>query len=82
MKTYASYIYINGAWKKVKPVIGKVTNMGRIPSNALITKEGVPFLTSNKEYFLVDPSTPGLTAQSATDFLLDEGFIPHTAKIF
>lgn len=37
-----------------------VTNLGPIPINALITSEGEPFLV-NKEYFLVDINTPGLT---------------------
>lgn len=81
MKTYASFININGTWKKVKPVIINKTNMGKIPSNALLTSNGVPFLTSSREFFLVDPSTPGLTAASANDFFFEEA-LPYTAKIF
>ena len=72
MATYSSYIYIDGNWKKVKPVIINITNMGKIPSNALITSEGIPFLTNSKEFFLVNPSTPGLTAESSNDYLFRE----------
>lgn len=72
MAAYSSYIYIDGNWKKVKPVIINITNMGKIPSNALITSEGIPFLTNSKEFFLVDPSTPGLTAESSNDYLFRE----------
>lgn len=81
MKSYASYIYIDGTWKKVKPIIINITNMGKIPSNALLTSEGIPFLTNTKEFFLVSSSTPGLTATSSTDYLLCEEF-KYTAKIF
>ena len=81
MKTYTSYIWINGAWKKVKPVITNVTNMGKVPSNALYTNAGIPFLTKSKEFFLVDPATPGLTAESTEDYLLRE-MPQYTAKIF
>jgi hypothetical protein len=31
-----------------------------------------PFLTSTKEYLLVDPSTSGLTAESSYDYILYE----------
>lgn len=72
MAAYSSYIYIDGNWKKVKPVIINITNMGKIPSNALITSEGIPFLTNSKEFFLVNPSTPGLTAESSNDYLFRE----------
>lgn len=47
--------------------------MGKIPTNALVLNDGVtPFLTSTKEYLLVDPSTPGLTAESSSDYILYE----------
>ena len=72
MATYSSYIYIDGNWKKVNPVIINITNMGKIPSNALITSEGIPFLTNPKEFFLVDSSTPGLTADISIDYLFSE----------
>lgn len=81
MKTYIPFINVEGTWKRMKPIIFNVTNMGKIPSNALLTSEGVPFLTAQKEFFLVDPSTPGLTAASTNDFLLEEA-LPYTAKIF
>ena len=81
MKTCSSFINIDGTWKRVKPVIINITNMGKIPSNALLTSNGVPFLTSSKEFFLVDPSTPGLTPESANDFFFEE-VLPYTAKIF
>lgn len=81
MKSYVPCIYINGAWKKVKPIIINMTNMGKIPSNALLTSDGVPFLTKSKEFFLVSSSTPGLTATSSTDYLLYEE-LKYTAKIF
>jgi hypothetical protein len=81
MKSYVPCIYINGVWKKVKPVIINMTNMGKIPSNALLTSDGVPFLTKSKEFFLVSSSTPGLTATSSTDYLLHEE-LKYTAKIF
>ena len=68
-----TYIYANGTFKKVKPIIMKVTNMGKIPSNALVLHDGAtPFLTSTKEYLLVDPSTTGLTAESTSDYILYE----------
>lgn len=68
-----TYIYTNGAFKKVKPIIMKVTNMGKIPRNALVLNDGItPFLTSTKEYLLVDPSTSGLTAESTYDYILYE----------
>ena len=81
MKTYIPFINVGGTWKKMKPIIINITNMGKIPSNALLTSEGVPFLTAQKEFFLVDSSTPGLTAASADDFFLEEA-LPYTAKIF
>lgn len=81
MKSYVPCIYIDGTWKKVKPVIINITNMGKIPSNALLTSEGIPFLTNAKEFFLVSSSTPGLTATSSTDYLLYEE-LKYTAKIF
>ena len=81
MNTYTPFINIEGTWKKMKPVIVNITNMGKIPSNAILTNEGVPFLTAQKEYFLVDPSTPGLTASSADDFFLEET-PSYIAKIF
>lgn len=43
MKSYVPCVYIDGTWKKVKPVIINITNMGKIPSNALLTSEGIPF---------------------------------------
>ena len=56
--------------KKVKPsIISHVTNLGPIPTNALITADGEPFLV-NKEYFLVDINTPGLTPQGTSDHLV------------
>lgn len=79
--TYVPCIYINGAWKKVKPIIFNKTNMGKIPSNALITSAGVPFLTKSKEFFLVDPLTSGLTPASTNDYILEE-VLKYTAKIF
>lgn len=81
MNTYTPFINIEGTWKKMKPIIVNITNMGKIPSNAILTNEEVPFLTHQKEYFLVDPSTPGLTATSVDDFFLEE-VLPYTAKIF
>ena len=81
MKSYVPCIYIDGTWKKVKPVIINITNMGKIPSNALLTSAGVPFLTDTKEFFLVSSSTPGLTATSSTDYLRYEE-LKYTAKIF
>lgn len=81
LNTYSSFIYVNGTWKRVKPIILDVTNMGKIPSNALITSKGVPFLTKSEEYFLVDPSTPGLTAESADDYMYQKN-LRYTAKIF
>jgi hypothetical protein len=72
VKSYVPYIRINGIWTKVKPIIANITNMGKIPSNALLTNTGVPFLTKSKEFFLVDPSTAGLTAESTNDYLLYE----------
>lgn len=67
------YIYKNGAFKRVRPVIIKTTNMGKIPSNALVLNDGAtPFLTNTKEYLLVDPSTTGLTAESTYDYILYE----------
>ena len=72
MAAYSSYIYVDGNWKKVDPVIIEITNMGKIPSNALITSEGIPFLVNSKEFFLVDPSTSGLTAESNDDYLFRE----------
>ena len=79
MAAYSSYIYIDGNWKKVRPVIINITNMGKIPSNALITSEGIPFLTNSKEFFLVNPSTPGLTAESSSDYLFreDKTYTPY-----
>lgn len=77
---YLVYV-INGTWKKVKPVIINITNMGKIPSNALLTSEGIPFLTNTKEFFSVSSSTPGLTATSSTDYLRYEE-LKYTAKIF
>ena len=69
MKNTKPYIWIDGQWKQVKPyIISKVTNLGPIPTNALITSEGEPFLV-NKEYFLVDINTPGLTPQTTNDYL-------------
>lgn len=68
-----TYIYMNGAFKRVKPIIIKATNMGKIPNNALILNDGItPFLTNTKEYLLVDPSTSGLTAGSSSDYILYE----------
>ena len=81
MKSYVPCIYIDGTWKKVKPVIINITNMGKIPSNALLTSEGIPFLTNTKEFFLVSSSTPGLTTTSSTDYLRYEE-LKYTAKIF
>lgn len=81
MKTYMPFINVQGTWKRMKPVIFNVTNMGKIPSNALLTNNGVPFLTAQKEFFLVDPSTPGLTAASTDDFFLEEAMF-YTSKIF
>lgn len=81
MKTYIPFINVEGTWKRMKPIIFNVTNMGKIPSNALLTSEGVPFLTAQKEFFLVDPSTPGLTAASTDDFFLEET-PSYIAKIF
>ena len=81
MKTYSPYINVNGTWKRVKPVIFDVTNMGKIPSNALLTSEGDPFLTPDKEFFLVDPSTPGLSPASADDYKIEKVLF-YTAKIF
>ena len=46
MKTYIPFINVEGTWKRMKPIIFNVTNMGKIPSNALLTSEGVPFLTA------------------------------------
>ena len=69
MKTYIPFINVGGTWKKVKPcIISNVTNLGPIPINDLITSDGEPFLV-NREYFLVDINTPGLTPQSANDYL-------------
>ena len=81
MKTYTPFINAGGTWKRVKPVIVNITNMGKIPSNALFTSEGVPFLTKQKEFFLVDPSTPGLTAASTNDYLIEEA-LRYKTKIF
>lgn len=68
-----TYIYSNGAFKKVKPIIMRVTNMGKIPSNTLVLNDGAtPFLTGTKEYLLVDSSTAGLTAESTSDYILYE----------
>jgi hypothetical protein len=71
-KSYMPYIRINGNWTRVKPIIVNAINMGKIPSNALLTSEGVPFLTNTKEFFLVSSSTPGLTAQSSSDYIFYE----------
>ena len=81
MKTYIPFINVEGTWKRMKPIIFNVTNMGKIPSNALLTSDGVPFLTAQKEFFLVDPSTPGLTPASTNDYFLEEA-LHYTAKIF
>lgn len=81
IKSYMPYIRINGVWTRVKPIIVNITNMGPIPSNALLTSEGIPFLTKSKEFFLVSSSTPGLTATSSTDYLRYEE-LKYTAKIF
>ena len=43
MKSYVSCIYIDGIWKKVKPVIINVTNIGKISSNILLASEGILF---------------------------------------
>lgn len=68
-----TYIYTNGAFKRVKPIIMRVTNMGKIPNNALVLNDRVtPFLTNTKEYLLVDSSTSGLTAESTYDYILYE----------
>ena len=80
MKSYVPCIYIDGVWKKVKPIIINITNMGKIPSNALITSTGEPYLTNSKEFFLVSSSTPGLTATSSTDYLRYEE-LKYTAHI-
>lgn len=79
--THTPHIWHDGTWHKVKPVIIKITNMGPIPSNALLTSAGVPFLTNTKEYFLVDPNTEGLTAESSTDYLLYEE-LKYTSYIY
>ena len=72
-KKMIPYIYKDGAFKRIKPIIMKVTNMGKIPSNALVLNDGVtPFVTNTKEYLLVDPSTSGLTAESTSDYILCE----------
>ena len=69
MKNTIPYIWIDGQWKKVKPcIISHVVNLGPIPTNALITSDGEPFLV-NREYFLVDINTPGLTPQGTSDYL-------------
>lgn len=81
MASYIPFINVEGTWKRMKPVIISKTNMGKIPSNALLTSEGIPFLTNTEEYFLVDPSTPGLTAASANDYFYEK-VLPHTAHIF
>lgn len=72
MTTYSPYVYKDGTWIRVNPVIINITNMSKIPSNALITSEGIPFLTKSKEFFLVDPSTSGLTDESSEDYLFRE----------
>lgn len=80
-KTHTPHIWHDGAWHKVKPAIVNITNMGPIPFNALLTSSGVPFLTNTKEFFLVDPSTPGLTATSTNDYLLYEE-LKYTSYIY
>lgn len=79
--THIPYIWHNGTWHKAKPIIIKITNMGPIPSNALLANDGIPFLTKSKEFFLVSSSTPNLTATSSTDYLRYEE-LKYTAKIF
>lgn len=80
-KTYTPHVWHDGAWHKTRPVIINITNMGKIPSNALLTNAGIPFLTNSKEFFLVDPSTSGLTAESTNDYLLYET-LKYTSYIY
>lgn len=70
---YSTYVYKDNSFIKARPIIMRVTNMGKIPTNALVLNDGVtPFLTNTKEYLLVDPSTSGLTAESTEDYILYE----------
>lgn len=67
-----TYIYTNGEFKRAKPIIVKTTNMGPIPMEALMTNEGIPYLTKNKQFILTTGSK-NLTNSTLIDLpLVDE----------
>ena len=48
--SHVPYIYINGGWKRVRPMISRKVE---IPNNAMLTASEEGFLTSDGEYFIV-----------------------------
>lgn len=55
MYKYSTCLFINGQWKKIRPVI---FTKNTIPPNTIISNEGFAFLTNAGEFFVVNsPST-------------------------
>ena len=69
MYKYYTCLFINGQWKKVRPVI---FTKNTIPPNAMLSNEGFAFLTNTGEFFIVNSpstvSTFSMRAANSGDF--------------
>ena len=69
MYKYSTYLFINGQWKKIRPVI---FTKNTIPPNTIISNEGFAFLTNEGEFFIANSpsavSTFSMRAANTGDF--------------
>ena len=72
-----AFIYINGAFKRVKPIIIKEHNLGPIPNGAILTNTGVPFLTKDMQYVITTSDNANITFTNTVILTDSEGNMLH-----
>lgn len=72
-----AFIYINGAFKRVKPIIIKEHNLGPIPNGAILTNTGVPFLTKDMQYVITTSDNTNVTFTNTVILTDSEGNMLH-----
>lgn len=72
-----AFIYINGAFKRVKPIIIKEHNLGPIPNGAILTNTGVPFLTKDMQYVITTSDNTNITFTNTVILTDGEGNMLH-----
>lgn len=68
---YKPVIYKNGVFYNVKPYIIKVTNLGPIPEQGLLTNSEIPYLTNTKQYFVTSDTMAVYSSNNGTTYYVD-----------